>query len=385
MYRLRGVRRRLRAGPLRRRRLHLRRRRDDERHRPLGRQRLVRPHHRSGTGMSGANPWSPPSSRSTTAPDPCSTRAGLCRRRGHRLHQHRGLAVCRPCTHRPHQPLASTTHTPGVWSAANVVGGAVERRHGQRRLRPRRLLGPVRHQPRHRARHHRRRASDRRPALHGSGALADGADHWFHLRTCDGAGNCSSGVHLGPFLVDTTPPSGPFGLTSTSHTPGEPRRTRAWTWPGPGHRRRQRARRLRLGGRRGGRLALRPGPGPRGGGDLAHHPGPRRRRSGTPTCARPTTSATGETWSPRAPSWSSLCSPTASSRGKPRSGRWRCHRGRGWRRRSGASAQSSSSSRSASSMSSEAHWRASSARLASISSSDSASSWSSSTLSSSPR
>ena len=41
-----------------------------------------------------------------------------------------------------------------------------------------------------------------------SHALADGA-WWFHLRTIDRAGNSTSTVHLGPFLIDTTPPSPP--------------------------------------------------------------------------------------------------------------------------------------------------------------------------------
>jgi hypothetical protein len=53
-----------------------------------------------------------------------------------------------------------------------------------------------------------------------SGPLADGSDHWAHVRACDTNGNCSAGRHLGPFAIDTTPPMGPFDLVSTSHTPG---------------------------------------------------------------------------------------------------------------------------------------------------------------------
>ncbi len=53
-----------------------------------------------------------------------------------------------------------------------------------------------------------------------SSQRADGTDHWTHLRSCDWLGTCSAGVHLGPFMIDATPPSGPSGLTSTSHTPG---------------------------------------------------------------------------------------------------------------------------------------------------------------------
>jgi hypothetical protein len=39
--------------------------------------------------------------------------------------------------------------------------------------------------------------------------LEDGANHWFHLRTVDYAGNpAEETMHLGPFWIDTTPPSG---------------------------------------------------------------------------------------------------------------------------------------------------------------------------------
>ncbi|HKF14393.1 MAG TPA: S8 family serine peptidase, partial [Gaiellaceae bacterium] len=48
--------------------------------------------------------------------------------------------------------------------------------------------------------------------------LADG-EWWFHLRTGDNAGNWRSPVHLGPFKIDTAPPSNPT-LSSTSHSPG---------------------------------------------------------------------------------------------------------------------------------------------------------------------
>ncbi|RFF32025.1 beta-propeller fold lactonase family protein [Wenzhouxiangella sediminis] len=52
--------------------------------------------------------------------------------------------------------------------------------------------------------------------------LADGTDHWFHLRSCDNAGNCSAKVSLGPLWIDATAPTGPTGLDSTSHEAGEP-------------------------------------------------------------------------------------------------------------------------------------------------------------------
>lgn len=63
-------------------------------------------------------------------------------------------------------------------------------------------------------------ASDPHQAV--SAPLADGTDHWFHLRSCDNAGNCSGRVGLGPFWVDATPPTGPSNLDSTSHEAGEP-------------------------------------------------------------------------------------------------------------------------------------------------------------------
>ena len=49
--------------------------------------------------------------------------------------------------------------------------------------------------------------------------LADGNDHYFHLSTCDNAGNCTATVHAGPFWIDTTAPSAPGAVTSSSHGP----------------------------------------------------------------------------------------------------------------------------------------------------------------------
>ena len=51
--------------------------------------------------------------------------------------------------------------------------------------------------------------------------LADG-QWYFHLATCDVAGNCSAGLHRGPYGIDTTPPSAPTGLDSSSHQVGVP-------------------------------------------------------------------------------------------------------------------------------------------------------------------
>ncbi len=36
--------------------------------------------------------------------------------------------------------------------------------------------------------------------------LPDGESHYFHLRSCDTVGNCSDTLHIGPFIIDTTPP-----------------------------------------------------------------------------------------------------------------------------------------------------------------------------------
>ncbi|MEX0817747.1 MAG: delta-60 repeat domain-containing protein, partial [Gaiellales bacterium] len=40
-----------------------------------------------------------------------------------------------------------------------------------------------------------------------SPSLADGASHYLHLRTVDKAGNWSGAVHLGPYAIDTVPPT----------------------------------------------------------------------------------------------------------------------------------------------------------------------------------
>jgi len=55
-----------------------------------------------------------------------------------------------------------------------------------------------------------------------SDILADGDDHWFHIRVCDNAGNCSEPVSAGPFWIDATLPQGPFNLDSSTHVPGDP-------------------------------------------------------------------------------------------------------------------------------------------------------------------
>jgi serine protease len=53
-----------------------------------------------------------------------------------------------------------------------------------------------------------------------SSELADGNSHYFHISSVDNAGNWQSTVHLGPFYIDTTPPTDPTSVNSTSHTTG---------------------------------------------------------------------------------------------------------------------------------------------------------------------
>ncbi|HTP07240.1 MAG TPA: hypothetical protein VMP08_03265, partial [Anaerolineae bacterium] len=54
-----------------------------------------------------------------------------------------------------------------------------------------------------------------------SSALADSGNWYAHVRTVDVAGNWStSAIHLGPFKIDTTPPTNPTSVSSTDHTLG---------------------------------------------------------------------------------------------------------------------------------------------------------------------
>lgn len=53
-----------------------------------------------------------------------------------------------------------------------------------------------------------------------SDPLSDADGWYFHLSTCDVAGNCSSAIHAGPFRIDTAQPSAPGPVTSPSHDGG---------------------------------------------------------------------------------------------------------------------------------------------------------------------
>ncbi len=102
--------------------------------------------------------------------------------------------------------VLSTSHTPGVpsadtqitvqWSGASDTGGAGVTGYSVLFDAAAGTLPDATTEVAH--------AAD--PHQVTSTALADGPSHWFHLRTCDGVGNCSATSHLGPFWIDTTHP-----------------------------------------------------------------------------------------------------------------------------------------------------------------------------------
>lgn len=61
-----------------------------------------------------------------------------------------------------------------------------------------------------------------------SGVFTEGNIHYFHIRAVDSAGNWGTSAHLGPFLVDTTPPTAPTNLARTTMD-GDPTPTFAWS------------------------------------------------------------------------------------------------------------------------------------------------------------
>ncbi|MEN1727313.1 MAG: beta-propeller fold lactonase family protein [Pseudomonadota bacterium] len=60
------------------------------------------------------------------------------------------------------------------------------------------------------------------PHTTSSMTLQDSTEHYFHLRTCDNAGNCSGTESVGPYWIDATAPVGPTNLSSSTHVPGDP-------------------------------------------------------------------------------------------------------------------------------------------------------------------
>ncbi len=55
-----------------------------------------------------------------------------------------------------------------------------------------------------------------------SPALADGVNHFFHIRAVDTAGNAGSAIHAGPFYIDTTPPTGTISINNGESTTDSP-------------------------------------------------------------------------------------------------------------------------------------------------------------------
>lgn len=118
--------------------------------------------------------------------------------------------------------VTSTSHVPGAWSNHVVVdatwSGAADSGgsglHGYSLLFDQ-LPGTV---PDSSVEVLHRRDSHRA----SSDPLPDGDGYHLHLRTCDSAGNCAPGTHLGPFRLDPTPPQAPAALGSTSHQVGVP-------------------------------------------------------------------------------------------------------------------------------------------------------------------
>jgi len=131
---------------------------------------------------------------------------------------------CVPDTITPSDPtiLSSSTHTPGVWSSANVIGvewsGAVD--SGGSGLDGYSVLFDT--DPSTVPDDTLEVLHSADPHIDSSGTLADGRPIIFHLRTCDRADNCSDGVHLGPFQVDATSPDAVSDLFSQSHPIGVP-------------------------------------------------------------------------------------------------------------------------------------------------------------------
>jgi len=118
--------------------------------------------------------------------------------------------------------VTSTSHVPGAWSNRDVVdatwSGAAD--SGGSGLHGYSLLFDQ--QPGTVPDSSVEVLHRRDPHRASSDPLPDGDGYHLHLRTCDSAGNCAPGTHLGPFRLDATPPQAPAALASTSHQVGVP-------------------------------------------------------------------------------------------------------------------------------------------------------------------
>jgi len=109
--------------------------------------------------------------------------------------------------------LSSTSHTPGVWSAASGVNatwsGATDATSGVWAYSHALTTSPT-------------GMPDEVVDTYGTSdiryATADGQNWYFHVRTEDRAGNWSpTAAHSGPYWIDITDPGEPPGLASSSH------------------------------------------------------------------------------------------------------------------------------------------------------------------------
>lgn len=123
--------------------------------------------------------------------------------------------------------LASTTHSPSVWSAQNQVAVAWDAASDGC------SVAGYRYQ------------WDQLPATLPDGTnqttavslisspLPSGQAHWFHLQAIDGLGQLSQVRHLGPFWIDTTDPERPIPTSTPPYGEWIPPGTISITWPKP--------------------------------------------------------------------------------------------------------------------------------------------------------
>jgi len=119
--------------------------------------------------------------------------------------------------------VASTSHTPGVWSSVTTISmnwsGASDDPHGSGLAGYSVIFDS---EPGAEPDDTIEIGQVGDPHVVTSPALGDGA-WYFHLRACDGAANCSPAAHSGVFLVDSSAPTPPGAVISASHGDGAPR------------------------------------------------------------------------------------------------------------------------------------------------------------------